>query len=178
MNEKFFHWGECDDLNDDCQQWAKQGLCQKDPEEMHEMCPWSCHKCAPMKLGKYEAVGAFSGALLPLVLLNFASWLVPKTHATFSTNQIQNQNQSWFYHLHCSALHEISTLNFHWLTMMSTFAPIDGCDYIAFGFSKLNQNNSIWESALGTRLSLYNLLSHWKWNSIGFTLLCHGASTC
>lgn len=50
VNEKFFHWGECDDLNDDCRQWAKQGLCQKDPEEMHEMCPWSCHKCAPMKL--------------------------------------------------------------------------------------------------------------------------------
>ena len=72
MNEKFFHWGECDDLNDDCRQWAKQGLCQKDPEEMKEMCPWSCHKCAPMKLGKYEAVGAFLGALLPLVLLNFA----------------------------------------------------------------------------------------------------------
>ena len=53
VNEKYFHWGECDDMNDDCQQWAKQGLCQKDPEKMNEMCPWSCHKCAPMKLGKY-----------------------------------------------------------------------------------------------------------------------------
>lgn len=56
VNEKYFQWGECDDMNDDCQQWAKQGLCQKDSEKMNEMCPWSCHKCAPMKLGKYRAV--------------------------------------------------------------------------------------------------------------------------
>ena len=54
VNKMYFNWGECDDRHEDCKTWASDGLCGENSEEMSELCPWSCHKCAPEMLGKYS----------------------------------------------------------------------------------------------------------------------------
>ena len=54
VNRKYFNWGECDDQSKDCEALAMKGRCSEDPMKMNSLCPWSCHKCAPEKLGKYR----------------------------------------------------------------------------------------------------------------------------
>ena len=37
---------DCVDENDNCQNWAKVGECDKNPNYMLEKCNWSCNACA------------------------------------------------------------------------------------------------------------------------------------
>ena len=56
VNSMYFHWGECDDRHRNCEKWANNGLCEKDPKKMDHWCPWNCHKCAPETLGNTEDI--------------------------------------------------------------------------------------------------------------------------
>ena len=62
-----------------------------------------------MKHANRAIFNQFSKAIrAAMVLLVFALWLVQKTHATFSTNQEPNWNQSRLGHLHFPAFNKFS----------------------------------------------------------------------
>ncbi|XP_078351706.1 uncharacterized protein LOC144636384 [Oculina patagonica] len=62
VNRRFFHWGECDDQREECPMWAKNGECEKQPEKMHDLCPWSCHKCAPEHMVTHKGCRDYSSS--------------------------------------------------------------------------------------------------------------------
>ncbi|XP_068683197.1 fibronectin-like [Montipora foliosa] len=64
VNRKYFNFGECDDAHQDCQTWAREGLCAEGTRksDILKLCPWSCHKCAPEMLVKQKGCKDYSSS--------------------------------------------------------------------------------------------------------------------
>ncbi|XP_015768528.1 PREDICTED: fibronectin-like [Acropora digitifera] len=85
VNRMYFNFGECDDAHQDCGMWAREGRCADKSQEIDELCPWSCHKCAPELLVKQKECKEYSSMCkmwaergdcfdLPIFMFAFCRW--------------------------------------------------------------------------------------------------------